>query len=159
MKLIAKIIATSFGFGYAPVAPGTFGTLFGVIIIYILSLPYFSLQPDQINIALFILIGIGFIAGYWSTNILEEEWGKDPGKIVMDESVGLWIALLFIPISITNLIFAFILFRFFDILKPLGIKKVEKLKGGLGVMTDDVIAGVYANIFLQFISYFQLLPK
>ncbi len=156
MNTFAKIIATSFGFGYAPVAPGTFGAIFGCLIIAILFLitdsPIFiSTDP---NIILISAILFFTLLGIWATNTLEKEWGHDPGKIVMDETVGIWISCLFIPLTWTHLIAAFILFRFFDILKPLGIKYFEKLKGGYGVMFDDVVAGIYANIVLQLFIYF-----
>ncbi len=154
MKEIAKIIATSFGFGFAPVAPGTFGAIFGCIIVWILSLSgWINVSPMNLNIILIILTIIFLLLGIWSTNELESEWGHDPGKIVMDETIGLWISCLFIPMTWTNLILAFILFRFFDILKPLGIKYFESWKGGYGVMFDDVVAGIYANIILQIIVY------
>lgn len=84
---------------------------------------------------------------------LEEEWGEDPSKVVIDETVGLWISMLFIPINTYTLILAFILFRFFDILKPLGIRKLDQLKNSWGVMLDDILAGVYANMVLQLIVY------
>lgn len=158
MNTIAKIIATSFGFGFAPIAPGTFGAIFGVIIVWLLSLSgLLQLSFTTINIILIALSIIFLLLGIISTNILEKEWGHDPGKIVMDETVGLWITCLFIPLSLTNLLWAFILFRFFDILKPLGIKWFEKLNGGYGVMFDDVIAGIYGNIVLQIIVYYNFL--
>lgn len=149
MKLFAKFIATGFGSGLAPFAPGTFGTLMAFLIsgiVYLNALPFL-----QIHI---ILIVLAFILGIWSINLLEAEWGHDPGKIVIDEFVGLWICYLFIPINLQNLIIGFVLFRIFDISKILGIKKLEKLPRALGVMADDMLAGLYANICLQLICYF-----
>ncbi len=156
MRSLAKIIATSLGFGYAPFAPGTFGTLFGCIILLILWNFSVGFLPYQI----FIIIGsiLFFMIGVWATNLLESEWGHDPGKIVIDETVGLWLTCFLIPLHPTYILIAFILFRFFDILKPLGIKKFEKIKGGYGVMLDDIIAGIYSNILLQIIYRFHLLP-
>jgi phosphatidylglycerophosphatase A len=77
--------------------------------------------------------------------------GKDNQRVVIDEVAGMCIALLWIPVQLPYLLFAFLLFRFFDIVKPLLIKKVEKLPGGLGVMLDDVLAGLNANLLLQLI--------
>lgn len=156
MSLLAKAIATFFGSGYSPVAPGTAGALLAMVLVW----PFCSLYwPMGISptLLLGILIAIGTVSGVISTNILEEEWGKDPQRIVMDEAVGVWIAFLFIPYTLTYFILAFILFRIFDIWKPLGIRKIEKLKGGLGVMGDDILAGIYANIILQAIAYSGLL--
>jgi len=85
---------------------------------------------------------------------METEWGKDPSKVVVDELIGVWVAVLWIPAETQWLILGFILFRFFDIAKPLGIRQLEKIKGGWGVMLDDVGAGIYANIVLQVIVYF-----
>lgn len=93
--------------------------------------------------------------GIFVTDKLTDEWGKDPSKVVIDEVIGMWITMIFIPFSWTNLLFGFILFRFFDIAKPLGVRKMENLKGGTGVMMDDVLAGIYANIVLQVIVYFM----
>ena len=87
--------------------------------------------------------------GIWSGNKVEPIWGKDHGRVVIDEVAGMCISLLFIPVTIYYVVAALILFRFFDIVKPLYIRKMEALPGGLGVMMDDVLAGVYANIVLQ----------
>ena len=92
-SFLAKAIGTSFGFGYFPVAPGTFGALFGVIIYYILHFTI-SLHLNSILIGLILI----FLAlGTWACTIVLKEWGHDPSKIVMDESIGIWITLLFIP--------------------------------------------------------------
>jgi phosphatidylglycerophosphatase A len=80
---------------------------------------------------------------------MEQEWGKDPSKIVIDEVVGMWISLWYIPSGWEYFVLAFVLFRLFDIYKPFFIKKVELLKGGWGVMMDDVLAGIYTNVVIQ----------
>jgi phosphatidylglycerophosphatase A len=79
---------------------------------------------------------------------------KTPSKVVIDEAVGMWITMVLVPFSYLNLIIGFTLFRLFDIFKPLGIRNLEKLNGGLGVMADDVLAGIYANLVLQLILLF-----
>ena len=91
------------------------------------------------------------VLGIIATDKLEDEWGKDPSKVVLDEVIGVWIAMMFVPFSFFNVLLAFGLFRYFDIAKPLGIRKLEALNGGLGVMADDMLAGIYSNITLQII--------
>lgn len=87
--------------------------------------------------------------GIWNGNKVEADWGKDSSKVVIDEIAGMCISLWFVPVTMGNVIIALILFRFFDIVKPLYIKRLEALPGGWGVMLDDVVAGIYANIVLQ----------
>jgi len=89
------------------------------------------------------------IIGAIVTNQLEKEWGEDPSKVVIDEIIGVWITLLFVPLTWQNILIGFVLFRVFDIWKPLGIRSLEAIKNGWGVMLDDVLAGIYANIILQ----------
>ncbi len=148
LRLINKLIATAFGLGYSPIAPGTMGAI-GGIAVYLLIINSLS----QVNMILGLLIILFLFLGIIASNKLESEWGKDPSKIVIDEVVGVWIALLFIPSEWQYTLGAFLLFRFFDIVKPLYIKRAEKLKGGWGVMFDDVLAGVYANIVIQIVVF------
>lgn len=146
-------MATGFGSGYSPVAPGTAGAIVGCLMFYVLHVFFPNYFPgaglDAVYflgiIVLFLLIGVR--ASY----ILEPEWGEDPSKIVIDEIVGMWITLLFVPFSLLNLFLAFVLFRLFDIYKPLYIRKAESMGNGWGVMMDDVFAGIYANLCLQLI--------
>ena len=130
--------------------------LLGVLIFWLMHQIYFSVYEDpQVFLLLFIgMILLFLYLGVIATDHLEKEWGKDPSKVVMDEVIGVWIALLFVPVTWVNLLLAFALFRLFDIWKPLFIRKLEAIKGGWGVMLDDVLAGVYANIVLQVILYF-----
>lgn len=106
---IAKVLATSFGFGYAPVAPGTFGALFGSLVYILVSL-YTDWPIDA-----FLLVGIVLCTalGTWACQVLSDEWGHDPSRVVLDEVVGVWIAYLFIPFSWTGVVLGFVLFRFF----------------------------------------------
>jgi phosphatidylglycerophosphatase A len=152
MKSIHKLNATVLGAGYSPFAPGTMGALVGILILFLIKWQQPELQYFTWGL-LFATI-IFTLLGVWSTNELESEWGKDPSKVVVDELIGVWIAVLWIPVETHWLILGFILFRFFDILKPLGIRRLESIKGGWGVMLDDVGAGIYANIVLQIIVYF-----
>ena len=155
---IAKIITTAFGAGFSPFAPGTMGALVGILLWWLINVPFSNSYPANFFPFMVLMIIIVFFVGVWASNVMEPEWGHDPGKIVVDEVIGQWIALLWIPFSITNFLLAFALFRFFDILKPLLIKKMEALPSGWGVMADDVLAGIYANIVLQIILWANILP-
>ncbi len=155
---IAKTIATSLGFGYAPFGPGTFGTALGLIIYVLLANTFDIVNSNTQSLTLnLLLIGLVIIftwLGTWSARVLEPEWGHDPGKIVIDETIGVWITILFIPFSWVNVLLAFVIFRFFDILKPLGIRAIdEKLHSPFSVMLDDIVAGIYSAITLQLIVY------
>lgn len=89
------------------------------------------------------------ILGIWAVNRLEPYWGEDPSRVVVDEMVGVWIALLAAPSgSVWYGLGAFALFRLFDIFKPLGIRRMESFSGGFGVMMDDILAGIYSFVVL-----------
>lgn len=152
MKFIHKLNATVLGAGYSPFAPGTMGALVGILILFLIKWQQPELQYFTWGLLLATIVFT--LLGVWSTNELESEWGKDPSKVVVDELIGVWIAVLWIPVETQWLILGFILFRFFDIAKPLGIRRLENIKGGWGVMLDDVGAGIYANLVLQAIVYF-----
>ena len=154
MKSIHKIIATAFGAGYAPIAPGTAGALLGCMVLaaYTHFIGFNNNTNFQIGFSIIIILTT--LAGVWATKNLQAEWGEDPSKVVIDEVIGVWINLLFVPLTWQNICLGFVLFRFFDIAKPLGIRKMEAFENGWGVMLDDVLAGVYGNIVLQLILYF-----
>jgi phosphatidylglycerophosphatase A len=138
-------IATLGFIGFLPHAPGTFGT--AVCFLFMLVL-----QPDDMVLIL-ILVPLFFV-GVYASGISEKLLGKDSGHIVIDEFYGYLVSVLFIPKSAGYLIAAFILFRIFDIFKPPPIREMEEtFSGGFGIMIDDVLAGVYTNLCLQFIRY------
>jgi len=112
-----------------------------------------STPPLAISLVVTALITL---IGVWSSSIVESVWGKDPSKVVIDEVSGMCISLLFLPVNVTYVLCAFILFRFFDIVKPLYVRKMELLPAGWGIMMDDVLAGVYTNILLQIVLWFKL---
>ena len=141
-KKIAYILATGLGSGYSPVIPGTAGSFTAVLL--------FLLIPDLFIVQLF-LICLVYFTGVWASKIIEADQGKDPGIVVIDEIAGQWIALLFLPLSMKAVLTAFILFRVFDIWKPFPVNYMEKLPHGWGIMTDDVIAGIYANLSAQIV--------
>lgn len=93
------------------------------------------------------------LLGAWSATRVERDWGKDSSKVVIDEVAGMCTSLLFVPLKIKWILLAFVLFRFFDIVKPLYIRRTETLPAGWGVMADDILSGIYANLLLQLIIY------
>ena len=146
-KLFHIIIASGFGSGFSPFAPGTAGALVAVIIWTVL---FYVIPFNVLLVVTSLLIVLFTAAGIWSADKLESEWGKDPSKVVVDEMVGVWIALLAVPVgNVWYILFAFLLFRFFDIFKPLGIRKMEQLEGWIGVMADDILAGIYSFLLLM----------
>lgn len=156
MKFIHKTIATAFGSGYFPFAPGTAGAFLGAALLWGYVQTVGINNNTNFQVAYLVLIIIVTLLGVWATRNLQSEWGEDPSKVVIDEVVGVWINLLFVPLTLPNIIIGFILFRFFDILKPLGIRKMEAFENGWGVMLDDVLAGIYGNIVLQLIIYITI---
>ncbi|PHS71081.1 MAG: phosphatidylglycerophosphatase A [Methylophaga sp.] len=143
-------LGLGFGSGLAPVAPGTFGTLAAVPI-------YWLMKDLSLVIYLAILI-IGFIVGIWICQKSAEWLGKDdPSAVVWDEIIGYLITMIAAPSGWQWLLLGFVLFRIFDILKPWPISWADKaLHGGLGIMLDDVIAGIFAGIILQIFVYYTL---
>ncbi len=137
----ARIIATGLFTGYFPIAPGTAGSALSLAIFFISGI-----GNTYYFIPLIILI---FFIGVITSSVLEKSFGNDPSVVVIDEFVGMWISLLFLPSNLIIMISAFVLFRIFDIVKPFPCRKAEKLKLGWGIMLDDVIAGIYANLVLQ----------
>ncbi len=147
-SFLPVLIGTGFGSGFSPFAPGTAGALLASIIWIAL---YFLLPFTVLLWATAALVILFTFAGIWAANKLEACWGEDPSRVVVDEMVGVWIPLLAVPDNdrwYWYVIAAFALFRIFDIAKPLGIRKMESLKGGVGVMMDDVLAGIYSFILL-----------
>jgi phosphatidylglycerophosphatase A len=137
-----KLLATAFGVGYMGKGAGSVAAAIYCVFYYF----FISELPVYVAVVLTLVV---IAIGVWCSNELEVEWGKDNGKIVIDEVAGMQISLLFIPVSLFTIVSAFLLFRFFDIAKPLLIKRMEKLPKGWGVMFDDILAGIYSNIVLQ----------
>ena len=145
-----KLISTSLGIGYIGKGAGTVAAVACCICWYLAWHGNYQLIPSIIITIVILFLGV------WSGNVVEAIWGKDHQRVVIDEVAGMAISMLFIPVSVKYLLCALILFRFFDIVKPLYIKKMEFLPGGWGVMMDDVLAGVYTNILLQAVVAFKL---
>jgi phosphatidylglycerophosphatase A len=146
MNYFILILATGFGVGYSPIAPGTLGTLIAIPVYTFLS----TIPSPIYEIT---LIGFFFLSVWISENAEIFFGKKDDQRIVIDEMMGFLITMLWVPKTVRFIIIGFFLFRLFDILKPFPIRRLEKrLKGGYGVVLDDVIAGVYANIVLHLIG-------
>jgi phosphatidylglycerophosphatase A len=151
MNRFFLFLAAGFGAGYVSVAPGTAGTLVAIPIFLVLSSIPFPLY--ELTILTF------FFLASWISGEAERCWGrKDHPRIVIDEIMGYLITMLWLPKTTLFIILGFFLFRFFDIVKPPPIRFLEKAKGGYGVVLDDVLAGVYANVILQIMRLFIKSP-
>ncbi len=134
------MIATVGGAGYAPVAPGTVGSLVTLIAVWLIPFT---------TVGLAYTLGAVTVIGTWAAHRVERAIGKkDPGIIVIDEVAGMLVSVLLLPRTILVLVTAFLLFRLFDIWKPFPAHESQALSGGLGVMVDDIIAGAYALILV-----------
>lgn len=138
---LAAVLATGFGAGYSPFAPGTAGTLVAVPLALLLP----AAAPAQAAVLAFVIA-----VSIWSADVTARRVGlKDPGLIVADEIAGFFVSVAFLPLSWTTLGAGFLLFRLFDIAKPPPCRQAEALPGGLGVVADDLLAGVYSNLVLR----------
>ena len=141
MTFLALALATALGVGYAPVAPGTFGSAAGLILWYFLPA-----SPVVQAGTIVVLMVAGSLAG----NVAERHFGRsDPVQVVVDEVMGMLITLFLNPVGWKGVLLAFLLFRIADVIKPYPANRLEKLPGGLGVMADDGMAGIYANLALR----------
>lgn len=139
----AKAIATVLGIGYIKNGAGS-------VAAFICCGVWYLVQRHEVSAVYTIAaISILFFAGVWSSALVEQQWGKDSNKVVVDELFGMCVSLFLVPLTWKYIAASFILFRFFDIVKPLYIRKAESLPSGWGVMTDDLLAGIYANLVLQ----------
>ena len=146
MTKVHQWIASCFGIGFIK-GGGTIAAL-------ITCVGWWLLQRDgNFNQWMIVVTAIITIAGVWVSTKVEPKWGKDSSRVVIDEVAGMCISVLFVPVTIKWMLIGLILFRFFDIVKPLYIRKTEALPAGWGVMADDVLAGVYSNLVLQVIIY------
>lgn len=138
----AKLVATGLGSGYSPVAPGTAGSLVGLLLFLPLAGRAFWIQLAAV-VAVTVL---GVLAGGRLATTLGL---KDPGVVVVDEVAGQWITFLALPMTPVIAVAGFLLFRVMDIVKPWPARALERLPGGLGIMADDVAAGIYAHLLLR----------
>jgi phosphatidylglycerophosphatase A len=140
---VAVLISTVGYVGYVPFAPGTFGSAAGLVVYAAIA---WTGSPF-VEVAAILAV---FTVGVWAGTIAERYFGGvDPGPVVIDEVLGMLVTLAFLPIGWSGAVAGFILFRVFDVIKPFPAGRLERLHGGLGVMADDAMAAVYANIALR----------
>jgi phosphatidylglycerophosphatase A len=136
-------IATCGYLGYVPVAPGTFGSAAGLLV-------YAAVRWSGVPALEIAVIVLLFAIGVWSSSVAEKHFGGvDPAPVILDEVVGMLITLALVPVSMTGAIVGFLVFRLFDVVKPWPANRFEALHGGLGIMADDAMAGVYGNVVMR----------
>jgi len=142
LKTLSRLIATVGFVGYTPFAPGTAGSLVATLA--------FILMPTYLPHVPFTLASIAlFLLAVWAADRHASADNPDPSEVVIDEVMGMVVATAYLPLTPLVLIASFALFRVFDIAKPFPVRQFEKLPGGWGIVMDDVIAGVYANVVLR----------
>ena len=152
MKLsqkLLRIFTTLFFSGYSPIAPGTAGTAVVALLYVIFSgwIESFGFFPWLVVLSVFSVVAV------YTSHLMSREWGKDPGRIVIDEGVGFLFTVAFLPVGIATAVAGFFVFRVLDILKPPPARQIEALPGGWGIVADDIVAGIYSNILLRIIFY------
>jgi len=151
MVSVALALATAFGAGYAPFAPGTCGSAVGLLL--------WAVLPSSAGVQLIAIVAL-FAVGSWCSSVAEGHFGTtDPSQVVIDEVMGMVITLSMNPVGWRGAAVAFLLFRAADVVKPFPANRFEKLHGGFGVMADDAMAGVYANLALRALLAFGHLVR
>jgi phosphatidylglycerophosphatase A len=141
MRRLAVVLASGFGAGYFPVASGTLASALALPLAW-----WLAGSPVRYAIGLTLVLGVGWWAADGAEAELQE---KDPHKVVIDEIAGMVIAVAALPRTIPIYVGAFLLFRLFDVWKPFPARQSQQFHGGVGIMLDDIIAAVYANILMQ----------
>lgn len=142
MGRLGWLLGSGLGFGLAPVAPATVASFAAVALYY-----FFPISGD--STILYLMVGVGFALGVWATGTLSSARHPDPSLAVMDEVIGMWATCLLLPKSIPWLAAAFLCFRILDVVKPWPINRLERLPGGLGIMADDLAAGLAGALILN----------
>lgn len=140
-SLLTRLVGSTLGAGYAPIASGTVGSA--------LAMAWYAIPGAEMP-ALLLPMTIGLF--FWGVRIAEQMeayYGPDPAEVTVDEVVGQWITVLFLPKSLALMVAGFLLFRIFDIIKPFPARRFDRRRGGYAIMMDDVVAGIYANLVLQ----------
>jgi phosphatidylglycerophosphatase A len=149
-RRIGVFVATGAYVGFAPVAPGTCGSIVGLAVFYAVR-HRGSMSLEAAAVVLLVAVGV------WSAAEAERHFGRvDPGPVVIDEVVGMLITLAFVPVNVAGAIVGFLVFRFLDVVKPWPARRLERLPGGWGIVFDDVMAGLYGNLAMW--AMVSLLP-
>ncbi len=159
VSFMTRLVATGLFVGYIPWASGTFGALLGCAVVFVpafenplVSLPFIA---TGLLAGVFTSARVAAVEGHRLTRSAaatkalfqpEPHREPDPSIVVIDEIVGMWVSLFFLPLNLTTVIASFVLFRLFDVLKPPPARQIENVPNGWGIMLDDVIAGIYANV-------------
>jgi phosphatidylglycerophosphatase A len=147
---LAVFLATVAYCGYFPIAPGTVGSAAGLVVYLLVWWTHCAILEVG-------LIVVTFAVGTWAATHAERFFGGiDPGPVVIDEVLGMLVTLAFIPVGWSGALAGFFIFRVFDVIKPYPANRLEKFHGGFGIMADDAMAGIYANLVLRLLIW--LLP-
>lgn len=146
---IARALSTCLWTGYFPVAPGTVGSLLAVLL-------YLFVPALQQPAVLAAAVALSAVIGIWSGGVMEERVGEDPPEVTLDELSGQWLALLMLPAGVVPALLAFLFFRLYDILKPGPVDMAQRLPGGWGIMADDLLAGILANLSVRLLLLLPL---
>jgi phosphatidylglycerophosphatase A len=142
LSSLATVLATGFGSGYSPLAPGTAGSAVGLLLFW----PFHGVAVAWQIAA---TVAVFFAGTAAATHVADRIGLEDPGIVVVDEIVGMWVTLLFLPLTAVTVAAGFVLFRVMDVFKPWPARDLEALPKGWGIMADDVMAGVYANLLVR----------
>jgi phosphatidylglycerophosphatase A len=143
MNRLGLFIATCACIGYVPVAPGTFGSAVGLAVFFAVR----GTGSASLELAAIVIV---FAVGVWSATVAERHLGDvDPAPVVIDEVAGMLVTLAFLPVNLTGAMVGFLIFRLFDVVKPWPSSRFERLPGGLGIMADDAMAGVYGQLVMR----------
>ncbi|RPI27518.1 MAG: phosphatidylglycerophosphatase A [Acidobacteria bacterium] len=154
-EYLFRAFAMGFGAGRLPLAPGTWGALEGLAVVYLIH----RFAPVHFELLLGVLcLTLGLLAVWASDRVARSLRNPDPQQVVADEIVGQMTCFLWVPVTMTNLIAGFILFRVFDISKPFPAGRAEHLPGGLGIIADDLVAGLYAGLILKIAGVYLVNP-
>jgi len=146
MNRVAMLLATAGYVGFVPIAPGTAGSAAGLLLYAVIR----SAHNPTAEIA---AIAATLVIGIWAAGVVELRLGKDPAPVVIDEVLGMLITLALVNAGIVGALAGFLLFRLFDVWKPFPAGRLEHLHGGSGIMLDDAVAGIYANLVLRLLIF------
>ena len=149
VRFLTKAFASGLFSGFSPVASGTVGSAVGLALYCI---PGFENPSILLPLSLLVLA-----LGIRASNAMEKVYGHDPGEVTIDEVLGMWISLLFLPKTILVAALAFFIFRILDIVKPFPARRFDSIRGGTGIMLDDVVSAIYTNLFLQLALALQII--